>query len=198
MALHFDLLWTFFKIGLFSFGGGYAMIPLMKMEIERHGWLSLQEFADLVAVSQMTPGPIGINAATFIGIRTAGISGAIVSTLGVVLPSFVIIIIIARLLNAFRTNRIVDAVIKGVRPATIGLIATAVLFFAELSIFRGHIGLETIGTWIAGKGGPKLNFALNPGGCIIFVLILILVRRFKLHPILGVILSGILGIFLMG
>lgn len=104
------------------------MIPLMKMEIERHGWLSLQEFADLVAVSQMTPGPIGINAATFIGIRTAGISGAIVSTLGVVLPSFVIIIIIARLLNAFRTNRIVDAVIKGVRPATIGLIATAVLF----------------------------------------------------------------------
>jgi chromate transporter len=195
--IHLDLLLTFFRIGLFSFGGGYAMIPLMKVEIERHGWLSLAEFADLVAISQMTPGPIGINAATFIGTRTAGISGAVVATFGVVLPSFIIILVIAKLLDAFRSNHSVDAVIRGIRPATIGLIATAVLFFAELSVFRGLIGFSSVGKWFAGGALPKLDFSIHPGGLFIFLAVLLLVRRFRLHPIPAVIFSGIAGIFIM-
>lgn len=196
--IYLDLLFTFFRIGLFSFGGGYAMIPLMKAEIERHGWLSLEEFADLVAISQMTPGPIGINAATFIGTRTAGLSGAAVATFGVVLPSFVIILIIARLLDAFRSNRSVDAVIRGIRPATIGLIGTAVLFFAEVSVFRGRIGLSSIGERIFGRGNIALDFSISPGGALIFAVVLLLVKRFHLHPIPAVILSGAAGILLMG
>ncbi len=196
--IHLDLLFTFFRIGLFSFGGGYAMIPLMKVELERHGWLSVEEFADLIAISQMTPGPIGINAATFIGTRVAGLSGAATATFGVVLPSFIIILIIARLLDSFRSNRSVDSLIRGIRPATIGLIASAVFFFAEVSVFRNRIGLASIGRWIVSGSKTALDFSLRPAGVAIFVVILILVKRFHLHPIPAVILSGLLGILLAG
>lgn len=192
----FQLFLSFFRIGLFGFGGGYAMIPLMRAEILEHHWLSLAEFADLVSISQMTPGPIAINAATFIGTRSAGVFGAISATLGVVLPSFLLILLIAHIVERFRSNRSVDAVIRGIRPASIGLIASAVLFFAELSVFKGSLGLSSIGRSLYTDLPVDLDFRIHPGGLGIFLGILILVKGFKLHPIAAVLLSALAGLVL--
>ena len=122
-----ELFLTFLKIGAFTFGGGYAMLPLIQSEVERHGWLTQAEVVDFIAVSESTPGPLAINMATFVGIRTGGIIGAVCATLGVVLPSFVIILITAKFYEKFRKSRAVDGVMYGLRPAVIGLIGAALL-----------------------------------------------------------------------
>ena len=102
-----ELFLTFLKIGAFTFGGGYAMLPLIQSEVERHGWLTQAEVVDFIAVSESTPGPLAINMATFVGIRTGGVLGAVCATLGVVLPSFVIILIVAKFYEKFRKSRAV-------------------------------------------------------------------------------------------
>ena len=113
------LFWTFFKIGLFSFGGGYAMIPLIQNEVEQNGWLSTKEYADIIAISQMTPGPLAVNAATYVGAKVSGIFGAISATLGVSLPSFILIVIIAHFFIHFKDNAVVESILRGIRPVTI-------------------------------------------------------------------------------
>ena len=135
-----ELFLTFLKIGAFTFGGGYAMLPLIQSEVERHGWLTQSEVVDFIAVSESTPGPLAINMATFVGIRTGGVFGAVCATLGVVLPSFVIILIVAKFYEKFRKSRAVDGVMYGLRPAVIGLIAdsvsgTVLAVSGSLSIF---------------------------------------------------------------
>lgn len=176
----FDVIWTFAKIGLFGFGGGYAMIPLIQVEIEKHGWLTIAEFADIIAVSQMTPGPIGVNAATFIGMRTGGITGAVAATFGLVLPSCILVILAAHMVQKFKTNRYLEAVLQGIRPAAIGLVATAVMFFASLSVFSGN---------------PRNGeLSLDVIGVIIFITIILLTKICKIHPIAAVLLSGLLGV----
>lgn len=130
------LLWSFIKIGAFTFGGGYAMIPLMQREIiEIHGWLTLKQFLDLIAISQMTPGPLAINGATFIGYRVAGVPGSIAATVGVILPSFVIMIALGLLFSKFQNDPRVQAGSKGIRSAVVALIALVVW----------SLGLEVIG-----------------------------------------------------
>ncbi|HHU52348.1 MAG TPA: chromate transporter [Firmicutes bacterium] len=119
---------SFFKIGLFTIGGGYAMIPLMQTEfISVHHWLTSEEFIDIIAVAEMTPGPVAINSATYIGYQTLGVAGSIVATLGVISPSLIILLIIARLFKRFSASPMVKAVISSLRPAVIGLILTAVV-----------------------------------------------------------------------
>ncbi len=176
--IYLMLLWTFFRIGIVGFGGGYVIIPLLKSEIELNQWLTAEEFADIVAVSQMTPGPIGINAATFIGIRTAGILGGITATVGMVLPSLILVVIVAHMIQKFKESTIVQSVLQGIRPAVIGLIAYAVVFFASMSVYS-----ETV---------TNINFR----GAAIFVIILALTLKWKIHPILAIFTSAALGVLL--
>jgi chromate transporter len=135
-----SLFLVFFRIGFFSFGGGYAMIPLVQLEIQNAGWLDAKEFADIVSIAQIKPGPIIVNAATYIGFRTAGIPGSVCAALGVFLPSFLLVMMAAVFFEKFNENRIVKAIFSGIRPATIGLIFIAALFFAQISIFSSSLG----------------------------------------------------------
>lgn len=130
-----DIFSTFFKIGLFTFGGGYAMIPLIEKEIvEKKKWVEKEEITDILAVAQSIPGAIAINSATFIGYKTSGKKGALAATLGVILPSFIIIIIIAAFFSRFGDNPIIKAIFAGIRPAVVALIAFAVYKVGKTSI----------------------------------------------------------------
>ena len=133
--IYLELFLTFFKIGLFTFGGGYAMLPLIREEVALHGWASTEALINFVAVSESTPGPFAVNTATFIGITTAGIPGAVCATLGVVLPSFIVILIISRLYDKFKTSKTVQGAMKGLRPAVIGLITAALISLGKQVIF---------------------------------------------------------------
>ncbi|PPK43903.1 chromate transporter [Clostridium algidicarnis] len=137
MNLYLKLFITFFKIGLFSFGGGYAMLPLIKQEVViNNAWLTLSEFTDIIAISQVTPGPIAINSATYIGYTaTNSPFGSLLATLGVSLPSFIIMMIISIFFVKFKDNKYVDYAFKGIRPTVIGLIAAAALLLVNKSIF---------------------------------------------------------------
>lgn len=128
----FQLFWSFLKIGLFTFGGGYAMIPLIRREVtERRGWIADREFVDLLTLAQSSPGPISLNTAVFVGYKMHGCSGAIVSLLGIVVPSFAIILLVAALFADIRWNPVVDAAFKGMRPAVVALIVVPVFQFAR-------------------------------------------------------------------
>lgn len=169
------LLWSFIKIGAFTFGGGYAMIPLMQREIiEIHGWLTQKQFLDLIAISQMTPGPLAINSATFIGYRVNGVAGSVAATLGVVLPSFVVVIALALLFSKFQKNPLVQAGSKGIRSAVVALIALVVW----------SLGVEVIHPpqLVAQIAITLASFAAS--------------YFYKLHPILVLGVAGGLGVLL--
>ncbi len=180
--IYLELLLTFFRIGMLGFGGGYVIIPLLSSEIARNHWLTGQEFADIVAVSQMTPGPIGINAATFIGIRTAGILGGLSATIGMILPSLILVVITAHMMQKFKESTLVQSILKGIRPAVIGLIAYAVIFFASMSVVTGSLF--------------ERNLSLELRGLVIFAVILVLTKVKRIHPILAIIISAGLGLLL--
>ena len=119
-----ELFWSFFQVGLFSFGGGYAAMPLIQAQVvDKFGWLSMSEFTDVITISQMTPGPIAINSATFVGMRIAGIPGALVATLGCVVPSCCVAILLAKLYLKYRNLDLIHGALSGLRPAVVALIA---------------------------------------------------------------------------
>lgn len=195
--IYLQLFWSFFKIGMFSFGGGYAMIPLIQEEIQAHGWVEAKEFADIVAISQMTPGPIAVNAATYIGVKTAGVLGSVFATLGVSLPSFILIVVIANFLVKFKESRVIESALKGIRPATTGLISSAVVFFAGMSIITANLSLEKIKYLFIGQFTRFTEgIELHPGALLIFLVILVAVKKFRMHPILAVVCSAVLGVLL--
>jgi len=168
--LYIKLFLTFLKIGLFMFGGGYAAIPLVQKEIiEMRNWLTTEEFIDILAIAEMTPGPIAINAATFIGYKLAGFWGGLLATIGVVLPAFLAILLIAAFFYTYRTHPQVEAVFRGIRPAVIGLI-TAALF----SLAKGGMIVD----WKAGVTATLVFFA---------------VVYLRIHPIWLILLCGMLG-----
>ena len=117
--IFWDLFWTFLKIGAFTFGGGYAMLPLIQAEVERHGWMTDAQLVNFVAVSESTPGPFAVNISTYVGMETGGWAGAACATLGVVLPSFLIILVVARCFVRFRSSRLVQGCLSGLRPASL-------------------------------------------------------------------------------
>lgn len=176
------LLYIFGRIGLVGFGGGYAMVPLIQAEIRANDWLTMAEFADIVAVSQMTPGPIAVNAATFIGIRTAGIPGALAATFGLILPSLIIVSIAAHMIAKFKQSRVLQGMLSAIRPAAIGLIGTAVMLFASMSVYTGTLS--------AGDLAPRWQ------GIAVFFGVLILSKKFKVHPIYCVMFSAAAGVML--
>ena len=142
MPLLLDLYLTFFKIGAFTIGGGYAMIPLIQAEMIGRGWMAAQEVTDIVAISQMTPGPFSLNAATFAGTQIAGIPGAIVSTFGIVTPSVIIMLLIAKFFLNFQHNKHVQAVLSGIRPAVVALLGSAKTLRAEIAALRKEGGAQ--------------------------------------------------------
>ena len=172
-----QLFWTFFKIGAFTFGGGYAMLPLIQAEVAAHGWMDAEELINFVAVSESTPGPFAVNISTFVGLRLVGIPGAICATLGVALPSFVIILIVAKCFQRFKNSRIVQGCMSGLRPAVVGLIATALLSVGQTVFFPDGIAF-----------GAAFFVSLG-----VFLLSAVLAFK-KLHPIWIIVISAAIGV----
>ena len=173
---YFELFITFFKIGAFTIGGGYAMLPLIQKEVLLHKWISESELLDFIAVSESTPGPFAINIATYTGNTVAGLLGAFFATLGVVLPSFIIILAVARFFEKFNQNKVVKGVLSGLKPAVVGLIATAILSVGKTVFFPAEFS--------------SVEFYISLG---VFLLAGLLAFK-KIHPILIIIISAILGI----
>ena len=162
-----QLFWSFLQIGLFSFGGGYAAMPLIQTQIvTQHGWLGMAEFTDLVTISQMTPGPIAINAATFVGLRVAGLSGALAATVGCMLPSCVLVTLLARLYLRYRKLSLLQGVLTSLRPAVVAMIASA------------GVSILVTAFWDEAVTFAGTNWRL----VVIFASSLLLLRRTKLSP----------------
>ena len=137
--IFFELFYTFFLIGLFTFGGGYAMIPMIQEQVVGKGWISADALTDFIAISEVTPGPFALNISTFVGNTVAGPFGAICSTIGVILPSLIIIIIVAMIMKKFITNKYVQGGLNGVKPIVLALIlSTALLMFVKIIFFKGQ------------------------------------------------------------
>ncbi len=188
MMLLLQLFWEYFKTGLFAVGGGLATLPFLADIADKTGWFTHAELADMIAVSESTPGPIGVNMATYVGFKTAGIPGAFVATFGLVLPSVLIIIIIAGFLEAFRTNKYVDSAFYGIRPAS-----TALITAAWLSLM-----LTCVITWAEFRSTGAFADILDIKAVILFALIFLMChvikKTKKLHPILFVAISAAAGI----
>ena len=179
---------TFFKIGAFTFGGGYAMLPLIQKEVVSLGWMSNETILNFIAVSESTPGPFAINMVTYVGQAMGGqyglwgnLLGAFCATLGVVLPSFVIILLVAKFFETFKNSRIVAGCMTGLKPAVIGLIGSAVISTGVTVFFPAGISLAVFTT---------VEFL---SALVIFALALVLALK-KVHPILIIVISAILGI----
>jgi len=188
--IYIKLLLTFFKIGLFSFGGGYAMIPMIEREIVKtNGWIDSAEFVDIIAISEMTPGPIAVNSATYVGYKTAGILGGMFATIGVILPSLILILIISHFFFKFKEHPMVKSIFSGIRPVIAGLIFGAAVFVAETSIFNGELSSLI---------SLKFNLLqyINWISLLIFGAIFFCLWKYKWHPILVIALSGIIGVIL--
>lgn len=167
-----EIFLTFLKIGAFTFGGGYAMLPLIQMEIINiHKWLTTKEFIDIIAIAEMTPGPIAVNSSTFVGYKIGGFWGSVAGTLGVVLISIILSTIAARFFFKFKDNPTVKAIFNGIRPAVIMLIASAVLSVGKVALVDIKSILICLGVFVA-------------------------LLRFKLNPILGLLISGAAGAIL--
>lgn len=178
--IYLELFYTFFKIGLFGFGGGYAMLSLIQGEVvTRHAWLTAQEFTDIIAISQMTPGPIGINSATYVGYASTGsVWGSVVATFAVVLPSFIIMLLISRFFLKYQKHPVVESIFKGLRPAIVGLLAAAALVLMN----KDNFGSPTEDTY---------SFIIS---VILFLIAFIGTRKFKINPILMIIGCGVAGL----
>ena len=179
--IYLHLFVTFFQIGLFTIGGGYAMIPMIQDEVVKNGWLTMGELVDFIAVGESTPGPFAVNIATYIGSVTGGFFGALCATVGVVLPSFLIILLIAKWFN-----RLVRGALTGLRPAVVGLIAAAAFSIACSNL----ISLEHV------AGPADLPNSINRIGLLVFVPLLIFTLKKKPHPILLILISAGAGIAL--
>ena len=181
---------AFFRIGLFGFGGGLAMLPLIYQSVQQFGFMDPSEFSDLLALSQVTPGPIAVNAATYVGLHFAGLPGAVVATLGVVLPEFIIMLIVCRFLDQFRENRLVEGAFAGIRPVTIGLLLAAVLFVSDGVLVHGPV----ISKAIVSAGTDYFNwFAIG-----IAAVTVLLMTAFKMKPIRVMLLMAAAGAVLGG
>ena len=188
--IYLELFLVFLKIGAIAFGGGYAMIPLIREEVLLRGWLNEERFMDLIAVAESTPGPIAVNMATFVGSTQGGLLGALLATLGVVLPSFVIILILAALLKTLLKKKAAQGVLAGIRPAIVAMIlATGVTMFLSVIFSFSSVG----------KGFAFDLSALLILGILVAVRgITLFFKVKKLSPILVILLSAGLGILFYG
>ncbi|QEK12889.1 chromate transporter [Crassaminicella thermophila] len=172
MKVILNIFITFMKIGAFSFGGGLAMLPFIEKEmVYNHHWITSNEFVDIIAIAQMTPGPIAINSSTFVGYKAAGVKGALAGSIGVVITSFVLITILAKYFMKIKDARATKAVFKGIRPAVLGLILSAAISIGKTAL-------------------------IDFNSIIIAVIVFFSLKRLRFHPILGIVLAGVLGVVL--
>ena len=191
LSLYFLLFWTFFQIGLFGFGGGYAMISMIQGEVVGHyHWMTTSQFTDIVAVSQMTPGPIGINSATYVGYTALtnaghawywGILGSVISTFAVVLPSFILMILISRFLMSYKNHPVVEHVFSWLRPAVVGLLAAASLCLMTPENFSA-------------PGDNPWQFWISVA---LFLFAFVSTKVYRINPIRVILLCGLAGLLVM-
>src|SRR6056297_79605 len=164
-----ELFYSFLKIGIFSFGGGYCMLPLIQNEIiTKNNWINIETFIDIIATSQMTPGPIAINSATFIGFQLGGFMGSAINTFGVILFPAIIVMILFNYVEKFKDSKLINNIFFGLRPALVGLILASAFTVGRTAIFN----VETL---------------------LIALVIFVVINKTKTHPILAIVLSGVLG-----
>lgn len=182
--IYLELLWSFFQIGLFSIGGGYAAMPLIQHQVvDVHPWLTMTQFADIMTIAEMTPGPIAINSATFVGIQVAGIPGAIIATVGCVLPSCVIVMTLAYIYYRFRGLKMVQGVLSGLRLAVVAMIASAGISLVIMSFYGERIL-------------PADLSGINMISVSIFIVGFLILRKWKANPIYVMMGAGVAGILL--
>ena len=176
-----QLFFEFFKIGLFAIGGGLATIPFLYELTEKYSWFTKEILGNMIAIAESTPGPVGVNMATYAGINAAGIPGGIIATLGLVCPSIIIIIAVAKIFQKFKENKYVKYAFSGIRPAVTGMIASAGLGILFLALFsESNWQLINLS-----------NFSLK--AAILFIITLILTRKIKIHPVFFILAGGIVG-----
>ena len=180
MIILLELFLSFFKIGAFTFGGGYAMASLLRDTAVANGWVTESSFADILAISNVTPGPIAVNMATFVGYNQAGIAGALVATLGVALPSFIIVLTVLKLLAKFKQSKHVVNVFHGLRPTVAGLIAATGIVFAIKEFFPNEISIN----------------AVEFKAIAIFAVVLVAIYKFKVSPAVMIVLAAAVGVFI--
>ena len=180
--IYLQLFISFLQIGLFSFGGGYAAMPLIQNQVvELHPWLTLQEFTDLITIAEMTPGPIAVNSATFVGIRIAGIPGALVATLGCITPALFLVSLLAYVYNKYKDISLLQNILSCLRPVVVALILGAGLSILSMVLFNG--------------AAPSLEQVDWIGGCS-FLVAFVVLHKFKWNPILTMCLCGVAGLCL--
>ena len=179
--IYLQLFFSFLQVGMFSFGGGYAAMPLIQGQVvTAHKWLSMSEFTDLITISQMTPGPIAVNSATFVGIKIAGIPGALVATFGCILPSCIIVTVIAKLYLKYRNMAMLQGVLNSLRPAVVAMIASAGISILITAFWGNAAALALAGT--------KWSLV------VIFVVCIVLLRKIKMNPIWVMVLAGVMKV----
>lgn len=175
--IYLQLFLSFLQIGLFSIGGGYAAMPLIQAQaVEKYAWLSMNEFTDLITIAEMTPGPIAVNSATFVGIRIAGLPGALVATFGCILPSLFIVSLLFFIYYRYKSMPVLQSILRSLRPAVVALIASAGISILLQVIFGGQAMMLQNVNWV---------------GIVLFIIAFVALRKFKLNPILVMVLCGV-------
>lgn len=184
MMIYLELFWSFFQIGLFSIGGGYAAMPLIQNQVvDLHPWLNMTQFADIMTIAEMTPGPIAINAATFVGIQVAGLPGALIATIGCVFPSCVIVMTLAYIYYRFRGLNMVQGVLAGLRPAVIAMIASAGISLMIMALY--------------GQRTPPADLlTFDAVAAVILAAGIVILRKWKPNPLWVMVGSGVVGVIL--
>lgn len=182
--IYLQLFLSFLQVGMFSFGGGYAALPLIQGQVvTTHGWLSMSEFTDLITISQMTPGPIAVNSATFVGEKIAGVPGAICATAGCILPSCIIVTVIAKIYLKWRNMELFQGVLGSLRPAVVAMIASA------------GISILVTALW----GNDMISFAGTKWSlAVIFVICIFLIQKVKMNPVWVMLLAGVMKVGVAG
>jgi len=173
-----ELFFTFFRIGCVAFGGGYAMIPIIELEVNKHGWLTTQQFTDIIAIASSSPGPIATNSAIFVGYKTMGVVGAVCAAIGTILPSLLIILLLASSFHKVKDHRMIQSAFYGIRPVITGLIGYAAI---RMAMKNKLIGGES---WV-----DEISIVIMLGSFSLFLFT-------RLHPVFIMLISGFLGAFI--
>jgi len=181
--IYLELFWTFFKIGAFTIGGGYAMLPFIQAEVVAHGWMPNEAIVNFIAVSESTPGPFAVNISTYVGAEMAGVLGSLCATLGVILPSFIIILIVAQIYEKFKKSKTVKGCMSGLKPAVVGLIGAAVLSIAKTVFFPSGLSSSVFAA-----------SAFYVSLAIFAIATFLAFGKKKVHPIIIILISAVLGI----
>lgn len=184
--IYLQLFWEFAKIGLFAVGGGMATLPFLERLSEKTGWFDASLISDMVAISESTPGPIGINMATYVGCDVAGVLGGVAATMGVVTPALIVVILVSKYLEKFRGNAVVENAFYGLRPAVTGLIAAAGIGVAEVAILNTALYAQT----------GLLTDLCDLRKLVYFVAVFFAIRKIDLHPIVFIGISAVVGLVL--